>query len=247
MKSILTDKIDVLIPLGHGSGLDNNELRYSLRSLQENLSNIGNIYLIGVKPDWITNVIHVPYQDPHISSKFRNQNILQKILFTIRNYDVSDNFVFTNDDIFFLKPTDQNNLHNYTDCTMQEYLERNPMLNIIYKRAFLSTIQYLREKNLPMQHYDNHTPIIYNKFKFENIFADIQHEIVIKSIYGNSITPIIFDNKVFKPLSLQQIENQNKDQPFFSVADKALNEDMKEYIKTKFKKQSKYESTQNIY
>lgn len=241
MKNILTDKIDVLIPLGIGSKWDNNEIKYSLRSIEQNLSNLGNIYIIGSKPDWLTNVIHVPFQDPHTSSLLRNQNILQKILFTIRNYDVSNNFIFTNDDIFFLKPMVENQIHNFTDCTMQDYLQRNPLLNGVYKRAFRATIQYLMENNLPMQHYDNHTPIIYNKFKFEKIFADIKQEIVIKSIYGNSITPIINDNKIYKPLSLRQIENQNENQPFFSVSDKALNDEMKEYLKTKFNKNSQYE------
>ena len=180
MKSILTDKIDILIPLGKGTGWDDNELRYSLRSIEQYLDNIGNIYIIGLQPSWLKNVIHVPHPDVHISSKFRNQNILQKILFTIQHYEVSNNFVFTNDDIFFLKELNTDNLMTYTDCTLQQYLERNPLLNGIYKRAVLATIQHLRENNLPMQHYDNHTPIIYNKFKFLQIFENIQKEIIIK-------------------------------------------------------------------
>lgn len=241
MKSILTDKIDVIIPLGKGSVWNDNELRYSLRSIEQFVGNIGNIYVVGMQPEWLKNVIKVDHPDIHISSKFRNQNILQKVLYVIDHYEVSNDFIFTNDDIFFLGDIDPNEIHNFTDCTMQEYLDRNPLLNGIYKRAFLATIQYLREHNLPMQHYDNHTPIIYNKFKFKKIFEDIKHEIVIKSIYGNSITPFIEDNKHFKPLSLQQIENQNKGQKFFSVSDKALNDDMKNYIENKFKNKSKYE------
>lgn len=241
MKSILTDKVDIIIPLGKGSGWDDNELRYSLRSIQQFVSNVGNIYIVGLQPEWLKNVIQVDYPDIHISSKFRNQNILQKILFVIDHYEVSNNFIFTNDDIFFLKDIEPNDLHNFTDCTLQEYLDRNPLLNGIYRRAVLATIQYLRENNLPMQHYDNHTPIIYNKFKFKKIFESIKQEIIIKSIYGNSITPFIEDNKFYKPLSLQQIESQNKGKSFFSISDKALNEDMKEYINTQFNKKSKYE------
>lgn len=242
MKPILSEKFDVLIPLGIGSGWDDNELRYSLRSISKNLKGVNNIYIIGNKPDWLTNVIHVPFPDPFPNkAKLRNQNILQKILHTINNYDVTNDFLFTNDDIFINQPINAEYIYNYTDKTIQDYIHDNPFMNGIYRAAVIRTLAYLQFNNLPTKHYDIHTPIIYNKFRFNEIFKNLKEEIIIKSLYANSITPYQTDNKIFKPLSLQEITQQNKGKPFFSISDKALNEDMKTYISETFNKQSIYE------
>ena len=40
---------------------DNAELRFSLRSLK-NIEH-GNVYIVGYKPLWVKNVIHLPYND----------------------------------------------------------------------------------------------------------------------------------------------------------------------------------------
>lgn len=245
MKSILSNKIDILIPLGTGSKWDNNELRYALRSIEENvLDEIGNVYIVGDKPDWIKNIIHIPCEDTHTIGKLRNQNILNKILYGIENSDITNDFIFTNDDFFILKKMYINNLPNYYDTNLENYRDLIPNVNPIYLRAIIRTMEYLKFRNLPTVHYDLHNPIIYNKFRFKEIFENIDEEVVIQSIYANSVTEnkeYLSDNKIFLPLPLHEIEEQNKGQPFFSISDKALNENMKTYITNKFKNKTKYE------
>ena len=70
---------DILIPLGTGSRHDNLELRYCLRSIEKHLKGVGNIFIVGEKPEWIKNVIHIPFKD-NPNNWNRARNIYDKIL-----------------------------------------------------------------------------------------------------------------------------------------------------------------------
>jgi len=39
---------------------DDNELRYSLRSLEKNLIGLNRIFVVGHKPKWLVGVTHIP-------------------------------------------------------------------------------------------------------------------------------------------------------------------------------------------
>src|SRR4051812_2193913 len=100
--------VDVVYPFGKGSLWKNNELRYSLRSLEENCIGVKNVFVIGQNPEFLSDkVIHVPYQDIYTN---KSRNIMSKIHWICNDRRVSDNFVMLNDDYFFLQ---QINLAEY--------------------------------------------------------------------------------------------------------------------------------------
>lgn len=80
--------IDVVYKLGNGSRFDDAELRYSLRSLS-NFRDLGKIYVVGKKPAWIKNVIHIPAGDPYKSNK--DANIINKIILAATHSDITAN------------------------------------------------------------------------------------------------------------------------------------------------------------
>ena len=59
--------IDFLYVLGSGSEYNNLELRLSLRSIDKYAHNLGRVFIVGEKPDWIKNVIHIPVKDEFTS------------------------------------------------------------------------------------------------------------------------------------------------------------------------------------
>ena len=76
---------------------DNEELRYSIRSVVANATH-DKIWIIGYKPDWyIGNYIQIE----NIGSKFENITNCHKILPDIGA--LSEDFVIMNDDFFILK------------------------------------------------------------------------------------------------------------------------------------------------
>lgn len=82
-------------------GDDNEELRYSLRSLR-NLEH-GTVWIVGYKPPWVTGVGHLPTRQDR--SKYENSTA--NLLAAATHPEVSEDFVLMNDDFFVVKPVDQ--------------------------------------------------------------------------------------------------------------------------------------------
>jgi hypothetical protein len=55
--------IDIVYVLGTGSNWSDNEIRFSLRSVFKNLTNIGQIFIVGEKPAGLKGFIHIDHPD----------------------------------------------------------------------------------------------------------------------------------------------------------------------------------------
>lgn len=80
---------------------DNEELRYSIRSVVENLPT-GNIWVVGHKPDWYSGNF-IPVKDGR--NKF--DNIKKCMSAIINNKEISTNFVSMHDDFFIINKIDR--------------------------------------------------------------------------------------------------------------------------------------------
>lgn len=78
---------------------DNDELRWSLRSLR-NLPH-GTVWIVGHKPKWCVNVEHLPTRPADTAW----QDSTAKMWTAVQHPDVDD-FYYFNDDFFVLQPTD---------------------------------------------------------------------------------------------------------------------------------------------
>ncbi len=167
-----------------GSRWGDNELRYSLRSIEKHLKNYRNIYLIGYKPDWIQNVIHIEAKD---DNPIPDNNILNKLYKACDHPDISDSFLFFNDDHFLLQDFDAPNFPYFYWATLKTFL-RNRKDG--YGMRVRNTMKYLVGNGKPEKHFDIHYPIIYEKAKFKPCFEKLPvtyHGYVIKSIYANTL------------------------------------------------------------
>lgn len=95
--------MDVIYFLGNESRWQDNELRYSLRSIEKNLEQPGRVWIIGHKPEWVRNVRHIPFPDPYKSNK--DANLILKLIRVAVEPDLSDRFIAMSDDHYVLKPT----------------------------------------------------------------------------------------------------------------------------------------------
>lgn len=182
---------DIVYAIGKGSLYDNFELRMSLRSL-ENLSNIRNVYIVGEKPHWIQNVNHIHYPD---SFRIPDQNICDKISTACRLSELSDDFLFMNDDHYILKKFDATTFPYFYSKTIEEYIASRP--RDPYGIRVRNMLDHLKKGGYPENYYDVHTPILYNKAAFLKHVTDsldwnvnqagAKHGYVIKSIYANKM------------------------------------------------------------
>lgn len=80
---------------------DNEELRYSIRSVVKNLPH-ARIWVVGGKPAWYTGK-YIKVQQ----SKSKFQNAKANIVAITKSTEISDNFILMNDDFFIVSPVDE--------------------------------------------------------------------------------------------------------------------------------------------
>lgn len=93
--------MDVVYVVGPGD--DNEELRYSLRSLAAHLPH-DRVWIAGHRPGWVSgDVGHIPTTQQ--GSRFRNSTA--NLRGACEHEDVSDEFAYFNDDFFVMEPADE--------------------------------------------------------------------------------------------------------------------------------------------
>lgn len=93
--------MDVVYYLGKGSLENDDELRFSLRSLEKYMADLRKIFVVGEKPDWLEGVEHLTAFDEH---KKEWRNVLLKVRQACSVASLSDEFLLMNDDFFALEP-----------------------------------------------------------------------------------------------------------------------------------------------
>jgi hypothetical protein len=198
---------------------DNEELRYSIRSVVANATH-DKIWVIGYKPDWyIGNYIQID----NIGSKFENITNCHKILPDIGA--LSEEFVIMNDDFFILKPLGK--MPTFSDGTLTDKIEKNMISAGLskYVRALITAKKRLHKLGItdPIN-YDLHTPMVFNKALLASV-DDLT--LSPRSLYGNlfKIDSIMIDDvKIHKKGSPFDIDESHfistEDDSFYLIKDK---------------------------
>ena len=231
--------MDIVIPLGRGSTWNDNELRYSLRSLNH-LTGLRDVYLLGHKPSWCHGVKHYPHPDPHAC---KERNIMEKVLYATRIPELSERFLFMNDDHFLLRPADID-MPNYRGRPLQQY--DGPKNN--YQRGVNRTVEALTERGLPTWNFDIHVPIVMDKRLFEPIMASYnwehRHGYVLKSLYANTAkleSEKISDVKLNERQSFTDIVATLRPRTWFSIGPSILNDRFKQFLQQLYPDPSPFE------
>ncbi len=216
--------IDVVIPLGTGSEYDNFELRNCLRSIEQYLIGVKNVFIIGECPEWVQNVFYIPTYDNQ-NRKWKDRNIYNKLLLACNDTRISEDFLFFNDDHYLTKPVQADEFPYY-------YRERDMLRTIDaikndfpWTESLRNTRDYLVSNNCDVKMFDMHCPIIYNKEKLKVLEAVNwykEYGYGIKSLYCNlnKIEGVLQkDNRLFPYHNEGSINRRIKfAAPFFSTS-----------------------------
>jgi len=246
-----TKKMDVVYVLGNGSKWKNNEIRFSLRSIEKNLSGFRNVVIVGELPDFLQNVIHIKAEDIFNPKKNADGNIITKVLAACNDSRVSDDFLFINDDHLVIQPIHVADVPPLHKGDMTTYKSGYWKLNF-WRKRLRRTMEVLRSHGLSTLHFDCHTPIIFNKEKFKDIIPVFNYQddigYTMKSLYGNVMYPdgpFLTDQKktVFRNYTLSQLNKRLGTCTFMSFNDQGLNHSLKWWLMEYFPEPSSYEKT----
>jgi hypothetical protein len=153
------------------------ELFLSIKSAWNFLKGYRHIYVVGDYVNFPTVKVIMSLQNG--TNRYNNSYL--KLVDACNYSDISDDFILMNDDFIFLKPLHVNDLSNYYIKDQIESLSNN--LNDTRNHLFKNTVDYLKSKNKPLNHFDVHFPMVINKNNFLSMPSD--KEYAYRSLYGN--------------------------------------------------------------
>lgn len=229
--------------------LQNEELRYSLRSL-ENIPH-DRVFIVGYVPHFINKETINYISIPQASSKYQNTtNNLKQVC---KLETLSDNFILMNDDFYVNKPIQnvEEELNLYRgeiEGVLRFYNAKYP-LGTEYSNGMKQTKELLEGLGIekPLS-YELHTPFIFNKEKFLSMFdipgvkdIPVLHK---RSLYGNLFYDKTKSKKILDVKVLKEPNSFNyPNMKLISTSDHSfLHYSIREYLERRFPKKSKYEN-----
>ncbi len=178
--------IDAIYPLGTGSLLKNEEIRFSLRSLVANASNLGKVLIVGAKPGflkWSERLIHVPFVERHTAYR----NVWEKLHFIARSDLISETFLFLNDDFIIVKQFDAAAIPNCVvggDLAQMTTTNGKRLGSILiadvtrsYHRVLKHTLMVLKQRGMTSYNFATHQPVLFEKGKVIECYKEFEKDL----------------------------------------------------------------------
>lgn len=162
----------------------NEELRYSLRSVEKNWGPRGNVWIFGGCPDGIKPDRFVPVE-MILPGKWENTHRLMRLI--CQNDEISEDFWFFNDDFFVMKPVSEDipQMYNGTiseiirlveceDAGVKYWTDQLHILDDLFRREGMSCLNY-----------EVHKPMLINRKKMLAVMDRYRTILFTRSLYGN--------------------------------------------------------------
>lgn len=217
---------------------DNEELRYSLRSIADNLA-YNNVWLVGGKPDW--------YRGYHIAVKQTGTKYAngRKNLRAVVDADlISNEFVLMNDDFYVMKPTEVVPYFHGGDIMDKIRVFEGFAANSKYLQMLWDTVHILARNGSPTTlDYALHTPM---RMRRDKLGPLLEYEASIRTLYGNLNRvggEYLDDVKIHtRPRSgVPQPDYLESEHQFLSTHDRTFTKVYKELLKHVFNEPSPFE------
>lgn len=142
------------------------ELLYAIRSIAKNfMEDSIQLVVIGDSEDWFgSEILHIEHQ---CIGGNPQADVLDKVKVILADDRISDEFVWTNDDIYFVAPT---TLEDIRLLKAEGKLCKEPHNGSLYNANRSKTIDLLLSKDLPIRNFDAHMPISFTKEQMVEVF-----------------------------------------------------------------------------
>lgn len=237
--------MDIVFILGDFSKWLNNEIRFSLRSIEKHLKNYRDVYIVGHNPGFLKDIIHIPCEE---NGAWKEKNIFYKTLCAANAAQISEDFLFFNDDHFLVSDFDVNAFPYFYKGTLLETINTKPFAVGGYWNPLRNTNAMLQVRGYTTLNYDHHSPIIYNKEKIKQLEKmydwTVMGGYILKSLYGNTFkVEGIYepDCKINQCSSIADCRNIIDQRKLFSIGDNAINAEFTQLMNSLYPNPSRWE------
>lgn len=221
----------------------NEELRYSLRSVEENFK-YRDVWFYGGCPSGLKPDHHVAVNQTQPSKWERVRNMMMR---ACENDNITEDFWLFNDDFFVLKPVNEDipAYHNgsiYRQIVRVE--DRHGMTSNDYTRRLRHLAQTLERANKDCVNYGVHNPMLINRKKMSEVLRLFPDEPMSRGLYGNywEIGGVRRRDMKIRVTAYGNMEAVRNDWEFVSTSDESFESgDVGRFLKNKFKERSRFE------
>ena len=151
------------------------EIRYSIKSVKKYFPEYRNIWVVGIKPDWMGDEIkHIEAGKGSRGMANKVANIHDKMMKIAMCDEISEDFVFMCDDFYILQPVTKADFYltrARADTNSEEYYKRLNRhyrgSNHAFKRMLLETLVDVKKKGYYGWDGECHVPRIINRYKLK--------------------------------------------------------------------------------
>lgn len=241
------------------------ELKYSIRSLSKYLTDDFDLFIIGDKPEWLSD--EAKFIESPVISKYPVEDISAKMKKIIAREDVSDDFLWMNDDMYIMNPMDIKEacqLRAIEDLDVVYGNAKHINVTTPYRVNMWRTYCLLKENGRIAMNSCTHTPFCYNKTKLKDLLEKYNigyNKYLISLLYPNTYNDpadfqLIHNTKGYKvgiytnpPKTVERLKQMTKDSKFFNHSDTGwrisnaahARNIIEKFLEEKFPDKSKYE------
>jgi len=153
----------------------NDEIIYSIRSLEENLKVPFRVVVIGAPPEKLnlSRVLHIPYEKKIGFDYENNTDTTGKMAAICNNPDISENFLWIADDVYLANPVYPEDYSTIVHMgTFDPSFANNITSGGKWRQSLMNSVDALTKKNLPVFNFESHTPRLINKEKMRKIIEE---------------------------------------------------------------------------
>ncbi len=167
--------MDILYYIGNGSKYDNKELKYSLRSLEKHCKDIGELWIVGEKPNFLNKKLkYIKMEDKfaYYTNAFLKTNAAIEA-------GISKDFLLMNDDFFMLEDFEAEKYPYFHRGEIMEKAKND------YQQLIVDTGVLLKKLEKPTLHYGVHCPMRINGEKYQELKKYYKKKVSPRCLYGN--------------------------------------------------------------
>ncbi len=216
---------------------DNEELRYSLRSVEKNFPH-RKVWIYGGCPNGIMPDRLIKISQTGNTKWDKVRNMFRQVCL---NNEISEDFVLFNDDFFVMKPL--KNLEVMFRCPLYEHIVKLEMKfqnkPNEYSTELRKATKALGDLGMTVNSYELHVPMLFNRHKLLEILGAFPGLHCTRTLYGNFHE---IGGKQHDDVKVFEVgQSFDRDSIFLSTEDSTFPGEVGEFIRSKFKERSRFE------
>ena len=224
------DAMQFVWPYWH-AGASGDELRWSIRSVEQHFEGTAKITVVGDRPPWWHgHVIPRPRIGPAPNRGFRD--MLEKMWTIATHAEIDPEFVWMMDDIYFVRPVDLDELQQPRAYGWREDASNS------WQRRKSNTMRVLRDCGASNHDYATHLPHWAEKEKLRGLFDRFNlanNTLLWEVLYGNlhrsrPIRPEPFFCRITAPLAVSDLRVRARQASVLNHTANAWCEGVREYL-----------------